>query len=324
MHTSQEEDPGHPCTERSCKYTAEQRKNAANHREGSSAIAFSEIICTVCKKKKWACSLCAANATGVFAFVNRDRHLRNRYAHSDEKRPSGIRPATKPPKRSVPKMKKPSVYHSHKKQFIDPSLLHSIHGYLPFDRLAVKNDNDHFSGSQRCPISVDFVRDKFPNVVWEQVSGFIDKGIIDTSEKTLSLWNNDEENTYTSLRMNSYSTLLIVVSGTGHRRVLVAKNPGDAKFIQDGKGVVWKRGRRSGDSVEWQPETSDASNELMQGIVNGNTAVSFTLVVGDALLVPSGYIHGESTYGVSSMLSIPMHKQTQENHGQCTDIGEST
>jgi len=118
---------GNVCTRRTCRYTEQQRINAANRTE-----EFSEIVCNICKKKKWACTRCAKKSSGSFAFVNRKLHMENRYAHSTLKRPSGIRTAkaatpsgqTRTLHPSVPRMKPPRIYRSTKQEFVSASLLH--------------------------------------------------------------------------------------------------------------------------------------------------------------------------------------------------------
>ena len=306
---------GNVCTRRTCRYTEQQRINAANRTE-----EFSEIVCNICKKKKWACTRCAKKSSGSFAFVNRKLHMENRYAHSTLKRPSGIRTAkaatpsgqTRTLHPSVPRMKPPRIYRSTKQEFVSASLLHGIERYVPINELATANDESQSceTDNQRTKLSMDDVKARLPKIVWERLTKLFDKGILkysQESDKPFSLCINTTKTSYSPLRTDSLATLLIVVGGMGHRRVFVAKNPGNANRIQDGIGVIWKQDVDSGDDIVWlAEETKESWQDLMQKNTNANTVVSFTLLAGGALLIPSGLLHGVLCYGTSTMLSIPV------------------
>lgn len=305
-----EKKEGDVCTRRSCRYTEEQRMNAANQTE-----EFSEIVCKVCQKKKWACSVCAKKASGSFAFINRDLHRKNRYVHSTLKRPSGIRPskaATSFGHSSVPKMKPPRVFRSTKQKFVSATLLHAVNGFVPLNEFATVTGKSQSCVTENQPLelSVDEVKDCLPKVVWESLDSLFKSGVVRYSteiNKPFSLCTNGIENSYAPLRMDSSAKLLVVVGGMGHRKVFVAKNPGDVNQIQDGVGVIWKKDQVGVDDLVWNPQqTKESWQELMKENTNSNTVVSFTLVAGDALMLPSGLLHGVLAYGTSSMLSIPV------------------
>lgn len=291
---------GAVCTKRSCVYTKEQRVNAANQSE-----EFSEIICNLCQKKKWACSRCARKSGGTFAFVSRQLHLKNPYFHSTVKRPSGIRTA-----KEVTKMKRPVVYRrTSKEKFVSDGLLHVIYGHFPFGALTTLNVELQ-AGDQPSKLSMDNIKHRLPKNVSECLEEFFSTSVLRYStenDKPFSLWNNNSENSYTPLHTNKFSTLLVVVGGLGHRKVFIAKNPGDAKQIQDGIGIIWKRGEDDGDSVVWNPQkTKESWYEVMLKNANTNAVVCFTLTVGDALIVPRGLLHGVFAYGTTTMLSVPL------------------
>ena len=306
---------GNVCTRRTCRYTEEQRINAANRTE-----QFSEIVCNVCKKKKWACTRCAKKSSGTFAFVNRKLHMDNRYAHSTLKRPSGIRTAkadtwsgqTRTLHPSVPRMKPPRIYRSTKQEFVSANLLHGIEGYVPLNEFGTANDKSQscVTDNQTTKLSMDDIKARLPKIVWERLNKLFAKGILKYSRESdnpFSLCINTTKTSYSPLRTDSSATLLVVVGGMGYRRVFVARNPGNANRIQDGIGVIWKKDEDSEDNIVWKAqETKRSWQELMQKNTNANTVVSFTLVAGDALLIPSGLLHGVLCYGTSTMLSIPI------------------
>lgn len=306
-----EKKEGDVCTRRSCRYTEEQRTDAANQTE-----EFSVIVCNICQKKKWACSRCAKKASGSFAFISRDLHRKNRYVHSTLKRPSGIRTskaATSFDNSPVPKMKPPRVFRSTKQEFVSASLLHAIHGYVPLNEFATGTGESQSCVAENQPLklSMNDVKDCLPKVVWDCLDNLFKSGIVHYSReisKPFSLCTNNTENSYAPLRMDTSAKLLVVVGGMGHRKVFVAKNPGDANQIEDGVGVIWKKDEVSvDDGIVWNPQqTKESWQELMTKNRNANTVVSFTLVAGDALILPSGLLHGVLAYGTSSMLSIPV------------------
>ena len=122
------------------------------------------------------------------------------------------------------------------------------------------------------------------------------------------LWSNTDGSTIqdTPVHADRYPTLLSIIGGTGYKKVYLMNNPDNkASQIHDGIGTVWNKVEESGGNVQWNPKPSETSwYELMEDNEDAGVVLSYTLTKGDALLIPSGCLHGVLTVGVSVMLSI--------------------
>ena len=324
MHMAKKDDS--VCTRRKCNYTQEQRYNAIEQKDD-----FCEIICPTCKKKKWACRLCAQLGNKTFAFVDKSLHMRTVYAHSSEPRPSGKRVPTgnNAPRKSrrfqtssLPKMKRPREYLGNKRVFHSTNMIHVVHGFIPtispMTTIAIQKDDqfpDSYEGDDSKPakLNADVIKDKLPDV-WKGLANLEEGGLRVLRERggAFHVWKHKNEKEWkdTPIHRDKVTTLLIVVSGWGNKTVFVANSPGKADMIQDGIGNAWKKDKSNPAGSEvWHPTDDSVDwHKLMPENIDAGAIIRKTLAVGDALLIPKGFLHGVLTYGDTTMLSISIDK----------------
>ena len=317
----------HVCTRRQCYYTQEQIDYVIKQEED-----FCEITCKICNKKKWACRSCVMLGNNTFAFVNLSRHTKTKYAHSEQPRPSGKRvPRTRNnalPRTSsrfqtelLPKMKPPREYLGKKREFHSTEMVHFVHGFIPTISPWTTNDiqrNDSFpdsyEGGESKPakFKATEIESKLPEV-WKGLANLKKGGLrVKAETKPYHVWKNKSEKEWkdTPIHSDRVTTLLIVVSGWGNKTVFVANSSGKSDMIQDGIGNAWKKDKSNPAGSEvWHPTDDSVDwHTLMPENIKAGAIIRKTLAVGDALLIPKGFLHGVLTYGDTTMLSISIDK----------------
>lgn len=317
------------CTRRKCNYTQEQKDYTKRQNDD-----FCEIICPTCYKKKWACRRCAELNNKIFAYVDKELHRKTKYAHSSVPRPSGKRVPTNnnnaAPRKSrrlqtslLPKMKRPPEYLGKKRMFHSTDMVHLVHGFIPtispITTEAIQNNDTLFPHSYEggdgkpAKLNANDIRYSLPGDVWRRLVNLKLGGLCVLGDRgSFHVWKNKDKKQLkdTPIHRDKVTTLLIVVGGWGNKIVFIANSPGEADTIQDGIGNTWKKDKSNTTGSEvWHP-TKDSDNwyELMGENIDKEAIIRKTLVVGDALLIPRGFLHGVLSYGDTTMLSISIDK----------------
>lgn len=228
---------------------------------------------------------------------------------------------------SYPKMKQPSVCRGTKrKKLSSVKMVQMVKGVFPIipDLQSKKFDNSIAKGITNSYTTGAIMPQRFTST---QIKHLVDKGTLHSIDKLFGsdddtrgvrvsrkdntpyhLWSNTDGSTMqdTPIHADRYPTLLSIVGGTGYKKVYLMNNPdNNARQIHDGIGTVWNKDEEGGGNVQWNPKSSERSwYELMEDNVDAGIVLCYTLTKGDALLIPSGCLHGVLTVGVSVMLSI--------------------
>ena len=228
---------------------------------------------------------------------------------------------------SYPKMKQPSVCRGTKrKKLSSVKMVQMVKGVFPIipDLQSKKFDNSIAKGITNSYTTGAIMPQRFTST---QIKHLVDKGTLHNIDKLFGsdddtrgvrvsrkdntpyhLWSNTDGSTMqdTPIHADRYPTLLSIVGGTGYKKVYLMNNPdNNARQIHDGIGTVWNKDEEGGGNVQWNPKSSERSwYELMEDNVDAGIVLCYTLTKGDALLIPSGCLHGVLTVGVSVMLSI--------------------
>ena len=228
---------------------------------------------------------------------------------------------------SYPKMKQPSVCRGTKrKKLSSVKMVQMVKGVFPIipDLQSKKFDNSIAKGITNSYTTGAIMPQRFTST---QIKHLVDKGTLHSIDKLFGsdddtrgvrvsrkdntpyhLWSNTDGSTMqdTPIHADRYPTLLSIVGGTGYKKVYLMNNPdNNARQIHDGIGTVWNKVEEGGGNVQWNPKSSERSwYELMEDNVDAGIVLCYTLTKGDALLIPSGCLHGVLTVGVSVMLSI--------------------